>query len=213
MKYRALRVKGVKMNKGYRVFFVVLIMLLLAAQAQAAVSFDTVNDLFLKNNFINNTIKMDSLTDKSGLSGTFDFVYLGYDAADINVLLKTTDDSIDSIVFKNKGTDASSLLATANGLDITRLYLKDETTGDGSEYGITSWSSAVNIYQIKNPISVNGYTLLSGMFIFGFNDSGGNDHDFDDFVFAGSQVPLPGAVWLLGSALVGMVGIRKKFTA
>ena len=33
----------------------------------------------------------------------------------------------------------------------------------------------------------------------------------DDFTFAGAPIPIPGAVWLLGSGLIGIVGIRKKF--
>jgi hypothetical protein len=191
------------MKKGCKVFFAGLIMLLLAGQAQA-VTFDTVNDLFGKQLFLDNTEKMSTT-----LSGLFDFVYLGFEAGDTNVLLKTADDSI---IFKNKGDGASSLLATATGYDISSLFLKDNTK-DSPEYAITSWSKAVNIYQILNPITVNGYTLLSGMFIFGFDDSGSGDGDFDDLVFAGSQVPIPGAVWLLGSALVGMVGMRRKFVA
>jgi hypothetical protein len=198
------------MKKGCKVFFAGLTMLFLATQVQAAVSFNTANDLFLQTDFLNNAKKMDSLTVDSGLTGIFDFMYLGFDAGDTNALLKTVDDSI---VFKNRGDDASSLFATATGLDITKLYLDDlSRTGDAS-YAITSWSSAVNIYKLKNDIIFKGQTLLSGMFIFGFNDSGSGDGDFDDLVFAGSQVPVPGAVWLLGSALVGMVGMRRKFVA
>lgn len=35
---------------------------------------------------------------------------------------------------------------------------------------------------------------------------------FDDFTFEGlSAVPIPGAVWLLGSGIIGLVGIRRKF--
>lgn len=34
---------------------------------------------------------------------------------------------------------------------------------------------------------------------------------FNDFSLSGSSVPIPGAVWLLGSGLVGLVGLRKKY--
>jgi hypothetical protein len=198
------------MKKGCKVFFAGLIMLLLAAQAQATVTISTANDLFSQTDFLNNAQKMDSLTVNSGLSGIFDFVYLGYEAGDTNALLKTVDGSI---VFKNKDDGASNLFATANGLDITKLYLDDLSKEGDASYAITSWSNAVHIYKLKNDILFSGRTLLSGMFIFGFDDSGSGDGDFDDLVFAGSQVPVPGAVWLLGSALVGMVGMRRKFVA
>lgn len=34
---------------------------------------------------------------------------------------------------------------------------------------------------------------------------------YDDFYLAGNPVPIPGAVWLLGSGLVGLAGARRKF--
>lgn len=197
------------MKKGFKVLFAGMIMLLLAGQAQAAVSFSTANDLFSKTEFLSNAIKMDTLTVNSGLSGIFDFVYLGYEAGDTNALLKTADNSI---VFKTKGDDASKLLATATGIDITKLYLDDLNRDVNGKYAITSWSSAVHIYKLTNDIIFKDLTLLSGMFIFGFDDSGSGDGDFDDLVFAGSQVPVPGAVWLLGSAMLGLVGFRRART-
>jgi len=33
---------------------------------------------------------------------------------------------------------------------------------------------------------------------------------FNDFSITGNAVPIPGAVWLLGSSLVGLIGLRKK---
>ena len=34
---------------------------------------------------------------------------------------------------------------------------------------------------------------------------------FDNFSLTGNPVPIPGAIWLLGSGLVGLAGFRKKF--
>ena len=34
----------------------------------------------------------------------------------------------------------------------------------------------------------------------------------DSFELRFSQLPIPGAVWLLGSALVGLLGLRRRFT-
>lgn len=34
----------------------------------------------------------------------------------------------------------------------------------------------------------------------------------DNILVTGSQVPIPGAIWLLGSGLIGLIGIRRKTT-
>jgi hypothetical protein len=38
-----------------------------------------------------------------------------------------------------------------------------------------------------------------------------NNHDYAWAVRDGDVVPIPGALWLLGSGFIGIVGIRKKF--
>ena len=35
-------------------------------------------------------------------------------------------------------------------------------------------------------------------------------YQVDNFEISGNQVPIPGALWLLGSGLLGLIGIRKK---
>jgi len=30
-------------------------------------------------------------------------------------------------------------------------------------------------------------------------------------ILSGSRIPIPGAIWLLGSGLIGLVGFRRKF--
>lgn len=42
------------------------------------------------------------------------------------------------------------------------------------------------------------------------SNGGGEGAMIDDIYFNGSQVPVPGAVWLLGSGLLAMVGSRRK---
>ena len=38
------------------------------------------------------------------------------------------------------------------------------------------------------------------------------DDNHDDLIMAFTPVPLPGALWLLGSGLLGLVGLRRKLT-
>jgi hypothetical protein len=55
--------------------------------------------------------------------------------------------------------------------------------------------------------------LSEGTIIIGFNDNGvptDGDSDYDDIVVAMSQVPLPSAFWLFGSALIGFVTLANR---
>lgn len=44
----------------------------------------------------------------------------------------------------------------------------------------------------------------------GHENSGDHDEDDGDDDGHGNEVPLPGAVWLFGSALLGLLGIKRK---
>ena len=59
-------------------------------------------------------------------------------------------------------------------------------------------------------IDIGGVTVSSIRFTApGFID--GEDHEFAVQGIAGQPVPIPAAIVLLGSGLVGLAGIRKKF--
>ena len=55
--------------------------------------------------------------------------------------------------------------------------------------------------------------LFKGDIIVGFGDNAG-DGDRLDLVIAlrgdTNEVPVPGAIWLLGSGLLGLVGVRRR---
>lgn len=78
-----------------------------------------------------------------------------------------------------------------------------------------SGGTAVNGGPIDVGVLLAFADLGGGSFLAMFNDSGGPDADFDDLVVkvSVSQVPLPPAVWLLISAVLGLVSfarIRRK---
>ena len=75
---------------------------------------------------------------------------------------------------------------------------------DGSYSGATiSGIHQILTHDFLGVIDTNGFTSCS------IRTSSGNWFA-DDFTIA-TPIPIPGALWLLGSGLIGIVGIRKKF--
>lgn len=74
-------------------------------------------------------------------------------------------------------------------------------TADGISSGITDWEQITHTFEITNPGDFTIAFAASGT----ANKLGG----FIDNVEL-NAVPIPGAVWLLGSGLLGLIGIRRK---
>ena len=84
----------------------------------------------------------------------------------------------------------------------------------------SGWSefSTPNQYEQLNAIPsllISGLDLMGGSdWVFEDKDGGGGSFyihgTYDWFTYNATSVPIPGAVWLLGSGLVGLIGIRRK---
>lgn len=140
-----------------------------------------------------------------GLTGNYDFTAIAFEAADNNLFV----DGSGTTLFNN--ADTSNWGTWAQAVDASTAHYASVTQGDS----FTLDMSNVAIYQLTNTWTVPtlNIELAAGTLVFGFNDTGSGDGDFDDLIMAArptASTPIPGAVWLLGSGLIGLVGIRRN---
>lgn len=128
-------------------------------------------------------------------------------------------------------------LSTVNGLfsrfGVTVFEGMDTNTGNYSHHG--AWNNASNPFTKDNPFgttgltnigfsdnvdSINGYTFLAeagkvySIYLGGVGFSRWNS-GVDGYALSitSAPVPVPGAVWLFGSAIAGLVGFGRRKTA
>lgn len=202
------------MKKGVGFFLGALVVLVIAGQALASVPSFELDDVLKPG--VNLLAPSNSYLieeQKTPLSGIFDFTYIGSEAGNWNLAFQSTDlNAIANVVFSNQnglGATTSTPGDKALGLDISKLNFWEVSFSNPS-YKLNSWSDAVHIYLLKEAVTINNISLAAGMFLFAFNDSGASDGDFDDMLIAARPVPIPGAALLLGPALLGLVGWRRR---
>lgn len=99
--------------------------------------------------------------------------------------------------------------ATFAGVALERSFFSDMS--DREVFSIAD-GRAVWVYGVVNDFSMFGFDFLAGDRLVAFNDAWSGDTDYDDFnLRARADTPIPGAVWLLGSGLIGLVGLRRRF--
>ena len=133
------------------------------------------------------------------------------------------------------------LIATPNGYVSPgdRAWYQEVDVSSGTEYVFNGWAAhvtnndpAILSFQVDGSQIGSLYLLLSKkgqwvpfsftwtagstetveLSIVDFQTTGsGNDFALDDIGF--TAIPIPSAVWLLGSGLFGIVGIRRKFSS
>lgn len=141
----------------------------------------------------------------SDLSGTLYFTPIAYEAAYTDQL-KTGS----TVLFTN--TSLATEFGSVKSATASSTYFYD-TNGKTSYY--LSDAAHVDVYKLTKDWKLsNGLILTTGTFIIGLNDSYGTTcgSDFDDFILAASKTaptPVPAAVWMLGSGLFGLMGVRR----
>lgn len=137
------------------------------------------------------------------LEGSFDITAIAFEAADTNTFNTAGGD----VLFTND--DTSNWGTWANNVDLTTAFFKDET--DGNTF-ILADTNAVTVYQLTENwvVPALNIELSAGTLLIGLNDTGSSDGDYDDLIFAATPTPIPAAAWLLGSGLIGLVGLRRS---
>ena len=185
--------------------------LTLGAFAEAQASYTTPADWYPYDiTDLKTFMKGAKYTDVSGtaLSGVYNVTALAYQS----YLTDQFRDSNKDLLFTNNltsgyGTKTADL--TSASFRTTGLY------GNANLDFVTLLTDAtrVHIYELTKDWAQMG--LTAGTLIIGMNDDGIKNactDDFDDFILAASKAaptPVPGAVWLLGSGLLGMMGFKR----
>ncbi len=143
----------------------------------------------------------------SPLSGAYNLTPLGFEAGD-TIQFKTA--AAGEVLFTNQNL-AAEFNKGWKTADLTSAIFKDQTTT--LEAGVNE-ASRVAVLKLTQDWTVSsGLTLKAGTLILGLNDDGSTDGDFDDFILAAkvkaAPTPIPGAVWLLGSGLLGVMGFKR----
>ena len=104
-----------------------------------------------------------------------------------------------SITAADVGVDGAALVGyNDSGVEIARHEFYGEGAGVGAFTTLSIFAGGIAYFELFQPLDIMG---------------GGDGLIWDDLSFSGAPVPLPGAVWLLGSGLVGLAGLRKKLLA
>jgi len=141
---------------------------------------------------------------------------MGYTVPGVNYGIVTYFAESDSEVRIGWDFTVWDLNSTPLGMDLWKytadgtahLYRLDEWSDLAYTYGLTGGETYLIEGGYRYILTVRGDPNTSGGGLENFANRTAGNITFD---FNVSSVPIPGAVWLLGSGLIGIVGIRKKF--
>ncbi len=151
-------------------------------------------------------------------SGNYTATFIGYRASNKNKFF--ADAGAAGTVFFETDSNASSLSSHSIAGDYFSINAAsahfDDTTDQSPTNVNLGDSQYLSYYSLNSDWAYTGNSGVALNFnardiIVGFGDASG-DNDNLDLVVAlrANPVPIPGAFWLLGSGLLGLVGIRRR---
>lgn len=105
---------------------------------------------------------------------------------------------------------------TTNDWFMANIYLNTGWTdiGEADTYYENGWQWVSPGQTVYLTLDLTGVSLLNHVSSLGFNigtNVGTGNYFGDCLEGKATPTPIPGALWLLGSGLVGLVGVRRKF--
>lgn len=187
------------------------LVVLLAGVGQAQASDWYPSNITTLTNYLTNAGASFEAYSGSALTGQYDLTPLAYEAAD-KIQLRDSYEA-GNVLFTN--TKVSKQTGKWKTADMGTAIFYDTTYRKDFDSGITSITDAKRVQVLAltdDWVVSNKLTLSAGTLILGLNDPRGSDTDFDDFVLAAkaksAPTPVPGAVWLLGSGLLALMGYK-----
>lgn len=170
----------------------------------------TVSEMTTMSQFLTSSGAHFSSYTGGALSGSYYVTPLAFEAADT---VQFREGAASLFTNKNLASEFGQVKTVANMslgnyFDVT----KNQATSV-NDFTTNPTFPAVKVLELtQNWRLSNGLTLSAGTLILGLNDGGSCDGDYDDFILAASKTaptPIPGAVWLLGSGLLGVMGFKR----
>lgn len=119
-----------------------------------------------------------------------------------------------NILFTNMDLLGTTSYPSAKLADLTGSYFYNRNTGQVDSL-VNNYNIIVGQLVADHMVSC-GVLLLKDSLVFGLEARNGTPTDFEDFILFASKTdplaaptPIPGALWLLGSGLVGLAGFKR----
>lgn len=149
------------------------------------------------------TINLATNQVKSSYGGALQITFVGKEAVFSTVVIST---SAGDVLFNNQTAAigyTTTIAGPAKGADIPfqfNVLTSGQTLFSG--LGVNNIDNIVHAILMQN---------ADGSITVGFEDIlGGGDLDFDDVVFTVTEVPLPGALALMATGLIGLGAARRR---